>query len=198
MDLEAVNKLKVTNELRKFKNESGGINFSKLFDIPKSERIVAMSKIDFENTVQVLSVSIGLAFESVNLKRPLTNSQIFDLAEAIIDDADSDGLSLEDLLLFLQRLTRGEYGEMYESMDVAKFMLKFGEYRDARWEAAIKLRDEKVLEYKQIGDMERTCTGMGTALDEHLSQFTTKLSAMKDELKEKNAELKRRREQDNF
>lgn len=196
-NLLAVNKLEVATELRKFKNEKGGINYPALFNIPVSERISAMSKIDLPGTVQVISVGISLALESINLKRPMTSGQVFDLAEAIIDESDSDNLSLEDLLLFLQKLTRGEYGEMYESLDVPKFMMKFGQYRDERWDAGIKIRDEKVLEHKQLGEQERAYA-KNTALDEHLSQFTSKLSAMKDEVKTTREENKRLRNQRDF
>lgn len=196
-NLLAVNKLEVATELRKFKNEKGGINYPALFNIPVSERISAMSKIDLPGTVQVISVGISLALESINLKRPMTSGQVFDLAEAIIDESDSDNLSLEDLLLFLQKLTRGEYGEMYESLDVPKFMMKFGQYRDERWDAGIKIRDEKVLEHKQLGEQERA-SAKNTALDEHLSQFTSKLSAMKDEVKTTREENKRLRNQRDF
>lgn len=197
LDLIKVNRLELATELRKFKTEKGGINYPVLFKIPKKERIFEMSKIDLTGTIQIISVGISLALENINLKRPMTSSQVLDLAEAIIDESDSDNLALEDLLLFLQKLTRGEYGEMYESLDVPKFMMKFGQYRDERWDAGIKIRDEKDLELKNLGQTDRT-SEKNTALDEHLAQFTTKLSAMKDEIKLIRAENKRLRDQNNF
>lgn len=197
-DLSQVNKYNISVELRKFKTDGGGINYPSLFSIPNKERIHEMSKVDFDGTVQVLSVSVKLALESFNLKRPLTNNQIFDLVEAVIDESGSDNLALEDLLLFLQQLTRGEYGDMYESMDVPKFMQWFGEYRDKRWEAGVKIRDEKHEEFKRLGDdnyHERA--NRVSPIDEELLKYTQKRQEQKDEialLKKENEILKRRNE----
>lgn len=180
-DLAVVDKFKISSELKKFKTETGGINFPAVFSIPKEERIVAMSEKDFAGTVKTISVAIALSLETMNLKRPMTNSQIFDLAETIIDDAGSDNLSLEDLMLFLQKMVRGEYAEVYESMDVPKFMKRFGEYRDFRWNEGIKIRDEKDQYFKLLGETKRA-EQTSTAFGEYLSNFTTKIQTLKDEI----------------
>jgi len=196
--LAAVDKFSLMGELKKFKNESGGINYPALFDIPKKERITEMAKLDLEGTVQVLSVSVKLAVESVNLKRPLTNNQIFDLVEAIIDEAPSDNLALEDLLLFLQKMTRGEYGELYESLDVPKIMHWFGKYRDERWAAAIKIRDEKHQEFKDLGDPDSyERSNRSSPIGEEMSRHMASLQRKKDEnelLKKENQRLRNQRD----
>jgi hypothetical protein len=112
------------------------------------------------------------------------------LAEAIIDDSRQDKIAIPDLLLFLQNLTRGKYGDLYGSIDSVKFMRYFDDYRDERWSEGIRIRDEKDLQYKALGDPERT-GGKMTAFDEHLSQYTTKLQAKNDEIKELREERKR-------
>lgn len=198
-DLTAVNKAELSLELRKFKTEKGQIDFPALFKIPKENRITGMSAIDFPGTVQVISVAISLSLQSINLKRPMTTGQVFDLAEAIIEDAAHDNISFEDIMLFLQKMVRGEYGEMYESMDVPKFMHWFGQYRDARWDEGIKLRDERDAEFKRVGDdnyFERA--NRSSPIGEELSRYTNKIQIQKDELKLKEAELRKLREQNNF
>ncbi len=197
IEISLIDKIGINQELRKFKNPEGGINYPALFDIPVSERIPAMAKKDLRMTITTIAVALTLAMESINVSRKMTPIQIIDLAETITDDASSnDNLSLEDLMLFLQKLTRGEYPDLYEGIDQVKFMARFNIYRDERWEAARQLRESEHLAYKGLGP-ERTAQP-NTALDQHLAAFTNKLGAMKDELKEKNAELKRMRQQKDF
>lgn len=189
--------MKINLELKKFKHINGAVNYREIFLIPKDNRIAAMAVRNIAETIQTITVALTLCFETMNLSRAMSAFQILDLAEAIVDEAESDSLSLEDLMLFLQKLTRGEYPGLYEGIDIPKFMERFGKYRDERWAAGIKIRDEKELEYKQLGYVERTGT-KDTALDEHLSSFTTKLSKMKDELHEQKNENKRLRNQRDF
>lgn len=191
-ELSRIDKTKISFELRKFKTETGSINFPAIFSIPKEDRIAAMAKKDFYTTVQTISVAIALALESINLKRPMTNGQIFDLAETIIEDAESDNLCLEDVMLFLQKFIRGEYSELYDSIDVPKFMHRFGEYRDFRWNEGVRLRDEKNEYYKTLGETKRSVNNSG-AFGEYLSKFTTKVQALKDEVAEQKAINKRQK-----
>lgn len=156
-----------------------------------------MAKNDFEGTLDIVLAGVTLAIESMNLKRGLNASQINDLAEEILDSSHEDNLSLEDLILFMQRLVRGQYGELYESMDIPKFMTLFGKYRDERWEEGIKQRDLKHEEYKNLGDPSRQ-NGQLTDFDQHLAAYTTKLQAKNDEIKLLREERKRRNAQDQF
>lgn len=182
IDTGPIDRMALNIELRKFKS-GNTVKFGELLKIPSSERISNLAKNDLRGTVTTISVALTLAFETMNLKRGMTPIQIVDLAETIVDDSEGDKISIPDLLLFLQRLTRGEYGELYDSFDSVKFMRFFGQFRDERWSEGIRIRDERDLEYKNLGDPERV-ERKNTAFDEHLSAFTTKLSAMKDELRE--------------
>lgn len=196
-NLALINKVSVNQELKKFKHPNGNPNFGLIFQIPKSERIAAMAAANFPQTVMTIAVGIASAMEGMNLSRPMTNSQILDLAEAIIDESESDNLSLEDLMLFLQQLVRGKYSDVYEGMDIPKFMKRFGEYRDERWNEGLRLRDEKHEDFKRLGEAERISQPT-SALDEHLQSFTSKLGQLKDELKSQKAENKRLRDQKDF
>lgn len=180
--LQTGNKAQLQVVLRDFKTQGGSVNYPAIFSIPSEQRLAKMAENDFAGTLSLVTVGVTLALEQLNLKFPMNALQILDLSEAILDTSGEDNLSLEDLMLFLQQLTRGKYSPLYESMDVPKFMEKFELYREERHRAMVQLRENKHLEFKALGDPTRS-TKPETAFEEHLSQFTTKLSHMKDELK---------------
>lgn len=191
------NKQALNIALRELKFSNGAPNFPVLFNIPSADRLPEMAKKDYEGTSDLVVAGLTLAIENMNLKRELSASQIHDLAEEIIDTANDDNLSFEDLILFLQGLTRGRYGELYESMDIPKFMTMFEKYREERWQEGIRIRDEKHLINKNLGDPERS-TGKLTAMDDHLKSYTTKLQAKNDEIKLLRQERKRQHDINNF
>jgi hypothetical protein len=162
------------------------------------ERISEMAKLDPIGTIQVIVVIITMTLESLNLKRPMNNSQVFDLAEAIVDDAGPDQIAIEDVMLFCQQLIRGYYGEMYESMDVAKFLNWFGRFRDDRYDAFVRWREEKHEERKKMGDdnlFDRT--NKSSPIGEELLRHTQSIQKKKDEialLKRENNNLKIQRD----
>lgn len=183
-DVALVDGFKINQQLKKFKTDRGDINYTALFNIPVAERINQMAKKDLGGTIKIIAVALTMAFEKMNLVRKMTNAQVLDLAEEIVDSSeDGDRIALEDLMLFLQKLTRGEYSELYEGIDQVKFIARFDEYRDVRWEEAKRIAENKHQEYKNMGDPQRTGSAK-TALDEHLSSFTTKIESLKDELRE--------------
>lgn len=75
-------------------------------------------------------------------------AQIEELTYTVIETSEEDNLSLEDVVLFLQRLVRGEYGANYESMDITKFMEKFEVYREDRYQSIRNLRDEETASHR--------------------------------------------------
>jgi hypothetical protein len=187
IDISKVDKIGINSELRKYKHPNGTPNYGEVFKIPKSQRIAELAKQNIAETIQVITVGITLALESMNLSRPMTAFQILDLAEAIVDEAESDNLAIEDVMLFLQQLTRGKY-QLYEGMDIPKFMGMFNQYRDERWNEGIRIRDEKVLEYKQLGDQERTC--QPNPLADHMTDFAGRIGDLKEKLREKSDQVK--------
>lgn len=195
--MQTGNKQELNLILKDFKAENGSPNFPALFAIPTDNRLPELAKNDPQGTFVLVTAGLTLAIENMNLKRGLNASQIADLTEEIIDTSADDKLALEDLMLFLQGLTRGRYGELYESMDIPKFMNLFGKYRDERWEEGIKIRDAKHDEFKNLGDKERANSRL-TAFDEHLASYTTKLQAKNDEIKALRSERNRRNQQDQF
>lgn len=190
--LQKGDKISVQSILKSFKTDQGGINYPAIFSIPTDERIFILAKNDFPGTLTIIAAGVTLAMEALNLRTPMTALQIIDLSDAIIDTAGEDNLALEDLMLFLQNLTRGKYNPLYESMDVAKFMEKFEIYRQERHEAIAEYRENKHLELTALGNANRT-SKPASALDEHLAEFNIKIQTMKDELHLKNRELKESR-----
>lgn len=177
--------------MRQFKTEYGNINYPAVLSIPLTERLPEMAKKDFEGTLALVTVGLTGAFEGMNLKRPMNANQIIDLAETIVDSANEDYLSFEDVMLFLQKLIRGEYGSNYDSMDIPKFMLSFEEYREKRYKELKKIREEDHIQNKTTGDTGRVA--QPDQLSEHFASMGDRLSSMKNsigKLKEENKNLK--------
>lgn len=192
MEKEKVDKLEINLILRQYKTVSGLENFPALMSIPLSERLPELAKKDFSKAVALITVGLTMAFESMNLKRPMNEFQILDLAEAIVDTSAEDNLAMEDLMLFLQNLTRGRYEGMYESMDIPKFMEKFEIYRQERHEAIKLYRENKHLEHRSLGPSERTT--QPDALEDHLANYTGRLSELKENLRDTIKENKKLRQ----
>lgn len=184
----------VNLELRKYKTDSGSLNYPALFDIPVSERLPAMAKRDLKATINVITVALTLTMEAINISRPMSSSQVVDLAEVIVDSFKAnDNISMEDFMLFLQKLTRGEYPELYEGMDQVKFMSRFDTFRDERWEAGRLIYEERHKMYKEMGDSRRVIESTNP-LDIHAAEMSNKIQALKDQLKEQKDINKRLRE----
>jgi hypothetical protein len=123
----------------------------------------------------------------LNLKMPMNGTQCVDCAEVIIDTAKEDNIALEDILLFLQQVTRGKYGEMYGTIDQAKIMSWFDIYRDERFEAAKRIRDQQHEQYKlEANDnyYDRQNPTDSSPFGEHLKHFRQKSQQKWDELRE--------------
>jgi hypothetical protein len=180
--LQQGNREQIPLILKQYKTKTGAENFPALFSIPVDQRLSKMAENDYSEAISLVTGAITMAMEMLNLKTPMNPLQIVDLSDAIIDTAGEDNLSLEDVVLFLQNLTRGKYNPLYESLDVAKFMEKFEIYRQERHEAVLALRENQHLEYKGLGDPTRSIKPE-TDFDEHLQSYTSKLQEKNDEIK---------------
>lgn len=180
--METGNKQAISLILRDYKTTQGVIIYEKVLSIPLSERIPEMAKKDFAMVIANISGALTMAFESMNLKRGMNATQVLDLAEAIIDTAGEDNLAFEDLMLFLQKLIRGEYGAMYESMDIPKFMTEFEKYREDRWQELVNIRHSKNSQYKGMGD--NTRSNEPNELSIHFSEMANRLSEMNSKIKQ--------------
>lgn len=185
VDVTKIDKFKLNLQIKKFKTEYGLPDYKKIFNIPVADRLPALAKKNIGETIKLITVAITYALEVLNLKRPMTNAQVVDLAETVVDSLnEGDNLSLVDFMLFLQKLTKGEYPELYEGIDQPKFMSRLSIYRDERWEEAKNIYYEKHAQYKEMGDSSRVRENNDNPLDIHLSSMTNKIEQLKDQLKE--------------
>lgn len=146
--MEIGNKLEISLALREFKQPNGAIYFPSLFEIKSDQRLPYLFEKEPHRIAPLVTAGLTLAFESMNLQRGMNAIQIADLAEMILESSNEDNLALEDLMLFLQKLVRGEYGKLYESMDIPKFMEFFEKYREERFQALRTLREEQSVQFK--------------------------------------------------
>lgn len=161
--------------MAKFKT-NGFVDFKEVLCI--YERLPKRYEVEPELTVTCLTAALFMAFESMNLSRPMNEAQIIELVDTIIDSSGEDNLALEDVVLFLQGLTRGKYGALYESMDIPKFMEKFEIYRQERHQALQNHRYEQHCNFKALGsEIGRSCENdiekdlHRAALSEHLKNL---------------------------
>ncbi len=182
--------------LREFKTPQGVICYDKVLAIPRDQRLPELAKNDFNTILTIITAALTLAFEGLNLKRAMTPGQIVDLAEMIIESSHEDNLAMEDLMLFLQKFVRGEYGAMYESMDIPKFMLCFEDYRETRWQELNNIRLNLAAQHKVQGDMGRS--NQPDELSIHFSNMADKLSSMNSALKETRKENQKLKDIDKF
>lgn len=186
--MEVKDKMQVSVILRDYKTDAGAVNFNAVLAIPRTQRIPQLAQEDFRKTIALMTVALYSAFEGMNLKRGMNDIQILDLAEMIIDTSSEDNLSLEDLMLFLQKLVRGEYGVNYESMDIPKFMDKFEIYRELRWQQLNEIRRNEHLKLKSEGETQRA--SKNDELSEHFASMGDRMSELKNELKKTRQENK--------
>ena len=188
--METGNKVEQAIILKQFKREDGNINYPAVLSIPTTERIPQLAKQDFRRVLLLIIGAITVAMESLIDKKRLNEIQILDAAESIIDTAEEDNLSFEDIMLFLQKLTRGEY-KMPAELDVPKFMEIFEIYRENRHQEYHELQYNRHLQYKSLGDANRSA--VSDPLSEHFAKMGDRLSSMKStisELRQENSSLK--------
>lgn len=187
--MEQGNRAEMNLILRQYK-DNGRINFPMVLSIPVTERIPMLAKQDFKRINMLVIGALTLAMESLNTKRRLNEIEILDLSETIIDSANEDNLSFEDLMLFLQKLTRGEY-KVPAELDIPKFMEIFEIYREQRHQELQEYRYNQHLQYKSLGDAGRTT--QSDILSEHFASMGERMHQMKEKistLKQENYSLK--------
>jgi hypothetical protein len=185
--MEAGNKKEVSRILKQYKAPNGEPNYPILFDIPRDQRIAALADRDYERINLLIVGALTMALENMNVKRGLNAIQILNLSELIIETAEEgDSLSFEDLMLFLQKMVKGEYEMSYESMDLPKFMKLLRQYRDERWNVGRNMVLDLQQQYKCMGDPGKTY--QKNDLAERFGEMAGKLSELKSSLREKTHE----------
>lgn len=146
--------------------------------IPVSERIPALAKSDRVYVHKIISAQIQYAMKFFNISNSLSIEQIFLLADEIIDDSESDNLSLQDVFVFLQKLCAGKMGTVFNRLDIPTFRELFEIHRQERYEEMQNAREEQQVRHKSFGPTER-------ASDNQDREKELMHGAMKDYLKDK-------------
>lgn len=182
--METGNNRAIATILKQFKTKEGRVNYEMVMSTPLSERLPAMYERDYLRTTALVGMAIASAFDRMRFKKELPSGLVNDIADEVIDTAGDDNLGMEDLLMFLQGLVRGNYGNV-EEMSISRFMNLFGEYRNERHQELVKFRENQHLYFKSLGDDNRI--SKENPISEHLSKFGSGLSDLKNSLR--NADL---------
>lgn len=86
--------------------------------------------------------------EMLNLRRPMTESQITFSAQLISDEFWM--LHIADLQLLFTKILSGQYGELYESLNPPKIMTFFRNYLNERTSLGGEKSKREHQEYKQL------------------------------------------------
>jgi hypothetical protein len=171
----------VATILKQYKLPNGDVNFPAIFStVPTEERLPALYKKDFMKATALVVAALALAFERLRFKK-MDGKLVNDIAEEVLDSADIDNLSLEDLLLFLQMMVQGKYGNIDE-MSIPRFMNLFDKFRDDRHNSIVEIRMNEHLQYKGLGSSERS--NQEDALSSHFANFAGTMASLRESLKE--------------
>src|SRR5438309_2903683 len=152
--------------------KDGNVNFEALLSIPLSERIPGLIENYGKKSVHRLLVMILNEFNNkLQLPRTkkLTATKISVSACELMLTAYEDQLSLEDLILFLQRAKAGLYGPIKNLVLPSVLFDRFEMYRQARHEVFVKLKEARDAEFKAMGAVPRT-SSEPTAIGDLLQQ----------------------------
>lgn len=107
-----------------------------------------MAKEDVTATLTIAATAIGLYLGGSGV----SEAQAVDIAEAVLDDADADQLTLQDLVIFLKGAVAGKYGAFTRNIPTPMdFMKMFEIYRQDRHENLMNLREEQHAQLKGQG-----------------------------------------------
>lgn len=158
---------------------NGEVKWNALLSIPLTERIPGLIHSYGKKTAHKLLVMILKEFTNalpLTKIKKMTDTRIAIAACEVMLTAFEDQLSLEDLILFLQKAKAGHYGVIKNMSHPAQLLTLMEPYRQARHEAYQKLKEEKDRQYKQLGEEERTAQNP-TSLNDLLHQsFTIDIS----------------------
>lgn len=150
--LESGDKFQINKELKQFKDANGALIYERILCMPLEDRVQGLiTKKGLKAVHQTITIAITMAMETLNLSKPLSAAQIIDLTDILLDSSAEDHLSLEDILLFLQQLSRGVMGCLFSAIDIPKIMEAFDVYREKRHTEYMKIKEEKDIQHKSLG-----------------------------------------------
>jgi len=88
--------------------------------------------------------------DALGLKRPLTESQMDETAMMLVEDFKN--LNMADINLIFRKMKTGEFGEYYESLNMAKVVSIFKSYFEERMNVAAQVSLENHLSGQHEGE----------------------------------------------
>lgn len=128
------------------------VRFDALLAIPLSERIPGLMESFGKKTMhQLVQMILKEFMQSLGLPRAkrMTETKLSMAACELMLSSYEDHLSLEDLILFVHRAKEGKYGAIKNLAQPSLLFDKLEEFRQARHEACLRIREEKALAFKE-------------------------------------------------
>lgn len=143
----------IANLVNQQYQEGQTVRFDALLAIPVEDRIPGLMKQYGNKTMhRLLVMMLKEFFASLPLpryKKPTETKTSVTACELMLT-ASEDQLSLEDVILFLQRVKAGLYGKINSLADPRILFTLLEIYRQARHEAYQKIKTERELELKTL------------------------------------------------
>ena len=135
-----------------------GAKFEPLLSIPLSERIPGLiSEYGLKRMHKLIKTVLNEFCHSIALpkSRKLTETKISVVACDLILVADEDQLSMEDLIVFFELAKNGKYGKFKNLLTHYSIMEKLEQYRQERYAAYVRIKEQKEAEVRLLGPTER-------------------------------------------
>lgn len=137
---------------------AGGGNFEALLSIPLSDRIPGLvNEFGLKRMHRLIKTMLNEFCFSNGLpkSKKLTETKMSAVACDLILAADEDQLSLEDLIVFFELIKTGKYGKFNTLVTHYSIMEKLEKYREDRYLAYVRLKDQQQSEVRLLGPTER-------------------------------------------
>lgn len=159
--------------------QNGDVKWDALLSIPLTERIPGLIHSYGKKTMHKLLVMILKEFTNalpLTKIKKMTDTRIAIAACEVMLTSWEDQLSLEDLILFLQKAKAGHYGAIKNMSHPAQLLTLLEPFRQARHEVYQKMKEAQHNAYKGLGEEEKTASNP-TSLNDLLHQsFTIDIS----------------------
>ena len=135
------------------------VRFDALLSIPLTERIPGLMETHGKKMMHIMLVMILKEFSNslvLTKAKKLTETKISVSACELMLSSYEDYLSLEDIILFLQRAKAGKYGVIKNLSHPSILFGMLEQYRQVRHEAYRKIKENKDAELKMLGAAVRT------------------------------------------
>lgn len=142
---------RVKQELARYQTR-GMTDMRKVLEIPMNERIPALLEHpeNYEPIYTAVVASIRTALANIGVRVGMSEENVLELGELILESAKEDSLGLEDVLLFLGELVTGKAGKIWDRLDIPTFFELFETYRQRRYQEIKGIRDEETAQHKAL------------------------------------------------